>query len=167
MQHLSRLQPSANYPLAILVPEELALGLHLASLPDLNLAATADDADTHRGEQVVCCVGVHVHTTIEHGGGVLADARRDHGFPTWVVLDEVADVVDDTGNGDQAATILGLVLVVVPFHDWELVERDTPVETGTLLVELLLELLDAALLDFVASELLEVVGEAELLAKPD
>src|SRR5262249_19244354 len=42
-----------------------------------------------------------------------------------------------------------------------------PVEAGTLLVELLLHLLNAALLNLVLAELLQVVGQAELLPDPD
>ena len=75
--------------------------------------------------------------------------------------------MDDAGDGDEAAAVLGLVDIVVPFHNRQSVEGDAPVELGALLVEFLLELLDAALFDFVLLELLEVVGEAELLPDPD
>ena len=115
----------------------------------------------------MCSIGVQVDATIEHSCSILPNTAGDHGLPAWMILDKVTDVVDDTCNGDQGAAVLGLVDVVVPFHYGELVERNTPVETGSFLVELLLELLDTALLDFVGLELLEVVGEADLLAEPD
>ena len=63
-------------------------------------------------------VGVHVDAAVEHGGGVFADAAADHGFPAGVFLDEFRHVVDDAGDGDETAAVLGLVLEVVPFHYW-------------------------------------------------
>lgn len=112
-------------------------------------------------------VGVVVDAAVEHGGSVLADARVDHRLAAGVVLDEVGDVVDNTGDGNQTTAVLGLLDVFLPFHDGQLVERDTPVELGAALVDLLLQLLDTALFDLVGAELLEVVGEAELLPDPD
>lgn len=108
-----------------------------------------------------------VDTTVEDGGGVLANGGRDEGLATRVVLDKVGHIMDNTSNGNEGLAVLGLRNEVVPVDDGELVERDTPVEGSTLLVELLLELLDTALLDLVLTELLEVVGEAELLPDPD
>lgn len=84
-----------------------------------------------------------------------------------MLLDEVGHVVDNTGDRNKAAAVLGLGDVVVPVDDRQLLQRDTPVELGALLVELLLQLLEAALLDLVLAELLEVVSEAELLPGPD
>ena len=112
-------------------------------------------------------VRVVVDAAVEHGGRVLADAGADHGLAAGVVLDEVRHVVDDAGDGDEGVAVAGLLLVVVPLHHGQLVERGAPVELGALLVELLLVLLQTALLDLVVAELLEVVGEAELLARPD
>lgn len=107
-------------------------------------------------------VGVVVDTTVEDGSGVLANGGRDQGFASGVVLDEVGHVVDDTSNGNESlALVLGGVNKVVPADDGELLERSTPVEDRTLLVDLLLHLLDTALFDFVGTELLEVVGETE------
>jgi len=115
----------------------------------------------------VCGVGVVVDTTVEDGSSVLADTRRDESLSTWVVLDEVGHVVDNTGNCNESSAVLGFGLVGVPIDDGELLERNTPVESLSLLVELLLQLLETALLDFVLLELLEVVGESELLPDPD
>ena len=84
-----------------------------------------------------------------------------------MVLDEIGHVVDNTGDGDEGLAILGLGDVVVPVDDGELVEGRSPVELGTLLVELLLELLNSALFNLVGTELLEVVGKAKLLGCPD
>ena len=167
LNNLGRLQPSTDDPFTILILHHLASIFLLGSLPDLDLTTAADDTDAKRGEQVVGGVAVHVDATVEHGGGILADAGGDHGFPAWVVFDEVGDVVDDTRDSDKTAAVLGLVDVVIPFHDWELVERNTPVKSGALLVELLLLLLEATFLDLVAPELLQVVCQAKLLPGPD
>lgn len=113
------------------------------------------------------CVGVVVDATVEDCRGILANTGVDQCLATRVVLDEIANVVNDTGNSNKGTAILGLLHVVVPADDRELLKRNTPVESGALLVELLLELLDTALLDLVRLELLEVVGEAELLPHPD
>ena len=113
-------------------------------------------------------VGVVVDTAIENGGGVLTDGGVDESLAAGVVVDEVTNIVDDTGDGGKLlAPLLAVSNEVVPVDNGELLERYTPVEGSTLLVELLLELLDTALLDFVGAELLEVVGEAELLPDPD
>jgi len=82
-------------------------------------------------------------------------------------LNESGNIVNNTGNSDEATSVLGLLLVLVPVDDWELLERDTPVEGASLLVELLLELLETALLDLVLLELLQIVGEANLLPDED
>ena len=108
-----------------------------------------------------------VDAAVEDGRRVLADARVDQRLAARVVLDEVADVVDDARDGDERAPVLGLGHIVVPADDGQLLERGTPVEGGALLVDLLLQLLQAALLDLVGLELLQVVGEAELLPDPD
>ena len=143
------------------------LVLPLCTLPDLHLTPTANDANTHRAEQIVSSVAVHVDTAVEHGRGIFADTAVDHGPSSRVVLDEVGDIVDDTGNGHKSSAVLGLILEVVPLHDGQGVERHAPVELGALLVELLLLLLDTTLFDFIAAELLQVIGEAKLLPHPD
>jgi hypothetical protein len=143
------------------------LVLGLGALPDLNLAAAAEDANTHGGEQVVGGVGVVVDTTVEDGRGVLADGRRDEGLATRVVGNELANVVDDTGNGNPGLAVLGLLDKVVPADDGQGLQWLAPVESGALLVELLLLLLETALLDLVLGEGLEVVGEADPLHDGD
>lgn len=115
----------------------------------------------------MCGVAVHVHATVEHGSSILAETAANHGFTTGVVVDKVRYIVHNTCHSDEGATILGLVHVVVPLENRELLQRYAPVELRTLLVELLLLLLDAAFFDFIGAELLEVVGEAELLHGPD
>ena len=164
----SRLKASPNDLLAGRVGnggEVLVLGL--GTLPDLNLAAAADDADTHGREKVVGGVGVVVDTTVEDGGSVLANGRVDESLATGVILDELANVVDDTSDSDPGLAVLGLGNKVVPADNGEVLEGNTPVKGGALLVELLLLLLETALLDLVVGELLEVVSETELLPHPD
>lgn len=143
------------------------LVLLLRLLPDLNLTATTDDGNTEVGEEVVGRVGVVVNTTVEDGGGVLADSRLDDGLSAGVLLDKVGNVVDDTSDQNESTALISLGLEVVEIHDGKLFERNTPVELSALAVDLLLELLNATLLDFVLAELLEVVGESELLPGPD
>lgn len=84
-----------------------------------------------------------------------------------MVLDEVTDIVNDTSDGNESLAVLRLVDKVIPVDNGELLERGTPIEGSTLLVELLLELLNTALLDLVGAELLEVVGEANPLPESD
>lgn len=84
-----------------------------------------------------------------------------------MVLDEVGNVVDYTGDGHKSLAVLGLLDKIVPVNDGELLEWETPVKLGALLVELLLLLLEAALLNLVLAESLEVGGETELLPGPD
>lgn len=143
------------------------LVLKLGALPDLDFASAAEHTHTHGRQEVVGSVGVHVDTTVEDGGGVLANSGRDEGLATGVVLDEVGHVVDNTGNSNESLAVLGLGGEIVPADNGELLERSTPVEGGTLLVELLLQLLNTALFDLVGTELLEVIGEAEHLPEVD
>lgn len=152
---------------SLILGNHTLLVLLLGALPDLDLASTADNTHSHGGEEVVGGVGVEVDTAVEHGGGVLADAAADESSATGVLVDEVGHVVYDTSNSDEATAVLGLLNVVIPLDNGKLVERNTPVELRSLLVELLLELLNTALFDFVGAELLEVGGEAELAPEPD
>lgn len=166
--NLRDLVPRTNDLLPLIVFHVLyILVLPLCALPDLNLASSANNADSHGREQVVRGVRVHVNTTIEHGCSILANARVNHGFPSRVMLDEFGDVVNDTGDGNKTAAVLGLVDKVIPFHNWERIEGDTPVEFRTLLVEFLLHLLDTALFDLVLFELFEIIRQTKLLPHPD
>ncbi len=112
-------------------------------------------------------VGVIVDTTVEDGSGILSNTRGDESLSTRVVLNEVTHVMNDTGNSDESTTVLGLGLIVLPVDDWELLERNTPVKSLSLLVKLLLELLETAFLNLILLELLEVICEAKLLPDPD
>lgn len=49
------------------------LVLELSTLPDLNLAATTEDANSHSRKKVVSGVGVVVDTTVEDSGSILAN----------------------------------------------------------------------------------------------
>jgi hypothetical protein len=150
---------------------ELVLGseavLLLGALPDLNFTATTDDTDAHSGEKVVGSVRVEVDTTIKHGSGILADTALDKGLATGVLVDEVGDIVDNTGDSDETTAVLSLLNVVVPLDDGQLLKGNTPVELLALLVDLLLQLLNTALLNLVGAELLQVGGKAKLGPQPD
>ena len=167
-QDLGWLVPRPNDLLPRAVVHELhVLVLPLGPLPDLDLATTTDDTHPHRRKQIVSGIGVHVNAPVEHGRGILANAAADHSFASRVILDELRNIVDDTRDGDETTPILGLVDIVIPFNDGELVQRDAPVEPRALLVEFFLLLLYSAFLDFVLLELFKVEGEAHLLPAPD
>lgn len=112
-------------------------------------------------------IGVEVDTAVEHGSSIFTDATLDQGLATGVLADEVGNIVNNTSNGDQTAAVLSLLNIIIPLNDGQLLKRYTPVELGALLVDLLLELLDTALLDFVGTELLEIGGETELAPDPN
>ena len=112
-------------------------------------------------------VGVEVDTAVEHSSGVLANAALDQSLASGVLVDEVGNIVYNTSDGNQTTAVLSLLNIVVPLDDRKLLKRYTPVELGALLVNLLLKLLDATLLDLVGTELLEVGGETELAPQPD
>ena len=112
-------------------------------------------------------VGVVIDTSVKDSSGILSDARSDESLSTRMILDEVCYIVDNTSDGDESATVLGFGLICIPVDDGELLEGNAPVESLSLLVELLLKLLETALLNFVLLELLKIVGESELLPHPD
>ena len=165
---LGNLVASADDGVAgFILGHDALLVLLLGALPDLNLASTTDHTNSHGGKQVVSSVGVQVDTTVEHGSSILSDTAADEGPATGVLVDEVGYIMDDTSNSDETTAVLGLLNIVVPLNDGELVERNAPVELSALLVKLLLELLDTTLLDFVGAELLEIGSKAELAPQPD
>ena len=168
LDNLRHLSTRADDPVALIILDDFALlVLGVGLFPDLDLATAADNTDSHGGEQVVGSVRVVVDTTVEHGSGVLAETALDHGLATRVILDEVGDIVNDTSDSNETAAILGLLDVVIPLHDGELLKRGTPIKSGASAIELLLKLLNATLLNLVGAELLEVVGESDLLPHPD
>lgn len=140
-------------------------------LPHLHFSSTPDHADPHRAQQVVCRVGVKVNAAIENSSGVLPDSRRNERLSAGVLLDKIRDIVDNAGDCDEGplldAVSLRLSDEIVPLDYRQLVKWHAPVQLGSLLVELLLELLDSPLLDLVLSELLQVIGQADLLPQPD
>ena len=141
--------------------------LALSTLPDLDFAAAANDTDAHGAEQIVGGVAMHVDATIEHGGGIFADAGADHGLSSWMILDEGRHIVYNASNVNEGTTVLRLILEVFVFHDWKSIQRNTPIEPGALHIELLLLLLDTTFFDLVGTELLQVIGKTELLPNPD
>lgn len=112
-------------------------------------------------------VGVQINAAVEYGGSILTDGGRNERLTTWMVLDEVGDIVNDTGDRNESLAILRLLNEIIPVDNRKLFKRHTPVEPGALLVELLLLLLQPALLNLVLAESLEVGGQTELLPHPD
>lgn len=51
--------------------------VHVGALPYLHFAAATEHANTHGRKEVVGGVRVFVNTTVEDGGGILSDSRRD------------------------------------------------------------------------------------------
>jgi hypothetical protein len=143
------------------------LVLELSTLPDLNLASATENANAHGREKVVGSVRVEVNTTVEDGSGILSNGRVDKSLATRVVLDEVGHIVNNTSDSNKTLASLGLGNEVVPVNNRKLLKRNTPVEGSTLLIELLLELLNTALLNLVGAELLQFVGKTKLLPEPD
>lgn len=140
--------------------------LVLSGLPHLNLHTASDDGHSHGREQVVCGVGVSVHTSVEDGGTVLAHSAHDESLSTRVVLNKGGDIVDDSGD-EHEVTGLSLLLELLKLDDGKLLNGNTPVEGVSPLVELLLSLLHETLLNGVLRESLQVPGEADLLERPD
>jgi len=139
----------------------------LGTLPDLNLTAAANYPNPHGREEVVRAIGVHINTAIKHSGSILSESAADESLATGVLFDEISHIVNNTGHGDETSAILDLFNIVVPLDDWELIKRNTPIKFGSLLVELLLELLDTAFFDLVGTELLQVISKAKLAPKPN
>lgn len=142
----------------------IIISYHLSALlrphlPDLNLAAPADDANPVLGQQVPRRIRVVVHATIEHGRRVLADGGRDEGLAARVLARKVRHVVHEAGHGDQGAGAR-LVEEVLPLHQGQHGQRLAPVEDAELAVQLLLLLLELSLVDFVLGEGAEVAREA-------
>ena len=168
LTNLGNLIPRPNNPASLIILHKLdILILPLRAFPNLDLTPTTNDTHAHGTEQVMRSITVHIHAAIEHSRGIFANPRTDHCLPTRMILDEIGDIVDNARDGDEAPAVLGLVDVIVPFHDGQRIKRDTPVEFRAFLIEFLLELLDAAFFDLVLFELLQVISETELFPDPD
>ena len=88
--NLGYLVASADDFLALAVLVELdILVFSLCALPDFDFTTASDNTYSHGREKVVGSVGVHVDSAIKHGGGILANARIDHGFASGMIFDEV------------------------------------------------------------------------------
>lgn len=142
----------------IIIPNHFGAFLR-AYLPDLNLAASADDANPVLGQQVARRVRVVVHAPVEHGGGVLADGGQDECFAARVLLGKVGHVVHEAGDGYQGAGAR-LVDKLLPLHQGQHGERLAPVEDAKLPVQLLLLLLELALVDLILGEGAQVARQA-------
>ncbi|KAK0105980.1 hypothetical protein ONS95_015030 [Cadophora gregata] len=155
----------------IWLAESLTKGMSLfsrcAPLLDLYLTTSSKNTNSYCRQQIMCGVGVVVYTAVKDSGCVLANTRGDQGLSTWVVLNEIGDIMNNTSNCNKSTTVLGFGLVIIPVNNWQLLKRSTLVESLLLLIKLLLYLLKTALLDLVLLELLEIIGEAELLLDLD
>src|SRR5690606_45760 len=77
------------------------------------------------------------------------------------------DIVNNTSNSNESLSVLGLLLVFLETHYWKRLQWNTPGELVASLIKFLLLLLKTALLNFIASKGLEVVGQSNLLHGPD
>lgn len=125
-----------------------------------------DNGNSHGGQQVVSSIRVLVNSTVESLSGVLTQRGVDQSSSTRVFLDEVLDVVDNTGDDDKTL-LLGDLVEVRTVPDWQLLDGSTPVQLLLHSVQLLLLLLVQTLLDSVLGEGLQVPGQAELGQDPD
>ena len=88
--NLGYLVASADNLLALAILVELDIFVFpLCAFPDFNFTTASDNTYSHGRKEVVGSVGVHVDSTVEHGGSILTNARIDHGFASRVILDEV------------------------------------------------------------------------------
>lgn len=142
----------------IIIPNHLGTLLR-AHLPDLNLAASADDPNPVLGQQVTRRVRVVIHAPVEHGRGVLADGGRDERLAARVLAGKVGHVMHEAGDGYQGAG-LRFLEEVVPLHQGQDGERLAPVEDAELSVQPLLLLLEFALVDLVLGEGAQVARQA-------
>ena len=89
LRNLGYLVASADDFLALAILVELdILVFPLCALPNLDFTTASDNTYSHGREKVVGSIGVHVDSAVEHGGGILANPRVDHGSSSGVILDE-------------------------------------------------------------------------------
>ena len=89
LRNLGYLVAGADDFLALAILVELdVLVFPLCALPYLDFTAASNNTYSHGREKVVGSIGVHVDSAVEHGGGILANTRIDHGSSSGVILDE-------------------------------------------------------------------------------
>lgn len=72
-------------------------------------------------------IAVRVHTTVEHGGSILADTLAYHDLSPLMIFNEIGNIVDDNGDSDDIAALPSLFNMIIPFLDWQLIQRNLPV----------------------------------------
>ena len=83
-----------------------------------------------------------------HGCGICPDSGTYHSLSSWMVVDEIRNIVNDTSDKDGCTIIVDLILKVVPFDYGQRFYGDTPIKLGTFLAQFLfLLLLETAFLD--------------------
>lgn len=104
-------------------------------------------------------IGMLIYTTVEDTGSILPNSRRNQRLTTRVIFDKRCYVVNDTADNNKrlVAAPLGFRNKLIPIDNWQLIQRDSPIELCALLINLLLQLLKEALFDFILTELLQVV----------
>jgi hypothetical protein len=112
-------------------------------------------------------IRVLINTAIEHCSGIFPNTRPNKGSTTWVFLNEIRYIMNNASDNNKGFAILRFSKEIVPGRDRELLHGNTPVKLGSLLVDFLLQLLDATFFDFVGAELFEVGSKADLLPYPD
>lgn len=142
---------------------------HSCTLPYLNFLPSSKNADPHSSKQIMRCIWMLVHSTIEDCSGIFSNRWLDQKFPAGVLIYERSDVVDHACDSYQRSTtsINTRGLEIIPINDRKLAEWNAPLESCASGIKLLLLLLETTLFDFIRAELLEIVGEIKLSPDPD
>jgi hypothetical protein len=132
----------------------------------------------------VCSIRVVVNAAEECGGRVSADMPNEQVATTGVLVEEIGNVMDETGNNNKR-TLNGLLLdydkiskrqflkvavnklTALPADDGQILARRCPVKVVLGLAKFLKLHRQLALLHFVLRENLQVTGESEDGANPD
>jgi len=75
-----------------------------------------------------------VDSSEESGGGIFSEAGLDESSSSWVLIDEGGDVVNETGDDDELASLASFG-EVVPGEDGKIVRRLGPVDLIGLLLK--------------------------------
>ena len=100
-----------------------------------------------------------IHTSVEKRGSVFTNGTRNEGSTTGVLSNEALDIMYHAGNSDELRTVGTPRFEIVPVHDGQSGQRNTPVELRAPPVHRLLQLLHPPLFNLVVAECLEIVGQ--------
>lgn len=108
-----------------------------------------------------------INPAIEDSSSVFANRRRNECLATRMLLDKTRNIMNNASDSNKGPAAFGFGNELIPIHYGELVEGNAPVKSRALLIELLLQLLDATFFNLILAELFQVVCKTELLPDPD